>query len=102
MAIALPAFVHRNPRYTVLLIFVLVCSTFLLIPFHAPSVAPYADYLPSKFRPGVSLEEWVRREEIHYGETLRARKDMITKYGPEPSKVDPYVTFAVDEVYPGC
>lgn len=87
MAIALPAFVHRNPRYSVLLLFVLVCSTFLLLPLHP---APYADYVPSKFRPaGMSLEEWVRREDLHYAEVLKGRKQLIQQYGPEPAQLDP-------------
>ena len=94
-AVTLPAFVHRNPRYTILLIFVLVCSSLLLIPgpVHMPpamSPSKYVDYIPSKFRSGgQSLEEWVRREEAHYAEVLKGRRQLIQKYGPDPARVDP-------------
>ena len=91
-SMALPAFANRNPRYTIFLLFALVCSTFLLLPFRVPSIATsgYADYIPSKFRPaGVSLEEWLRHEEMNYAEVVKGRNQLIQKYGPDPAKVDP-------------
>ena len=89
MAITLPAFVHRHPRYTALLAFVLLCSTLLLFPFHGPE-RPYSGLstLSSKFHPGVGLEEWVRREEIHYMDALAGRKWLIEQYGGDIHKID--------------
>ena len=100
MAITLPAFVHRNPRYTILLIFVLVCSSFLLLPhpdssslsstFSSSSASAYVNAVTNKFRPqGQSLEQWVADEEMHYNEFLEKRHAFIQKYGPEPAQVDP-------------
>ncbi len=87
MAIPLPAFALRHPRYTGLLVFVLLCSTFLLMPFHSPDL-PYPGSL-SKYHPGVPLEEWVRREELHYMDVLAGRKWLIERYGGDITKIDP-------------
>lgn len=94
MAIILPAFVQRHPRYSGLLVFVLLCSTLLLIPFH--SSAPPALLGPphpdsdsnSKYHPGVSLEEWVRNEELHYQDVLKGRRWLIDDLGGDPNKID--------------
>lgn len=82
----LVALVHRHPRYIVLLLFLLACSTLILIPW--PSGASFDGYLPSKFRGSMSLEEFVAREELRYANLLADRQDLIEHYGPKPDQVD--------------
>ena len=86
---AAAAFVNRNPRYVTLLAFVLICSTLLLVPWHSSSLPRLQEYIPSKFRGHMSLEEFVRQEEVYYADMLSARAEMIKDYGPTPDKVDP-------------
>ncbi len=95
MAVLLPVFVQRHPRYTGMLAFVLLCSTLLLIPFRSSSspalfAPPHPGSDPnSKYHPGVSLEEWVRHEEAHYQDVLKGRKWLINDLGGDPNKIDP-------------
>ena len=94
MAVYNTTFFNRNPRYTILLAFFLVCSLLLLVPWHSTPLPEVAnrlyDYIPSspsRFR-GMSLEEFVAQEEDHYQQILRDRQAMIQHYGPTPDKVD--------------
>ncbi|KAI0697284.1 methyltransferase domain-containing protein [Cytidiella melzeri] len=50
--------------------------------------ASFSEYLPAKFRGGMSLEEFVQREEESYQLALRDRQEMIALYGPDPKMID--------------
>lgn len=83
------AFVNRNPRYVVLLVFFLTCSsTLLLLQRPSGSYTPIRGYLPSKFRGSMSLEEFVAQEEHRYSGLLADRHTLIKHYGPNPDQVD--------------
>ena len=79
-------FVNRNPRYVILLIFFLTCSTTLLL-IQRP-LTPIRGYLPSKFRGSMSLEEFVAQEELRYSNFLADRHALIKHYGPNPDQVE--------------
>ena len=76
-------FANRNLRYTILLVFVLCVTLFLLSP-HARDIGKTVLIDgESKYRPGgMSLEQWVAREEAYYLESLEGRQELIAKYGP--------------------
>jgi hypothetical protein len=86
-------FFQRNPRYLFLLGSFLFCSTLLLIvPWNSDTIpdltSKFVDYLPTKYRGRMSLDEFVQREEEAYQQlTLPDRQKMMDMYGPEPEKI---------------
>ena len=103
MAVMNVIFLQRNPRYAVLLGFFLACSVLLLLPWNStplPNLAgKVSSYLPNKYR-GMSLEEFVQREEENYQMILRDRHELIRQYGPTPDRVDSCVKPAYADVCP--
>ncbi|KAI0338247.1 hypothetical protein BDW22DRAFT_1363121 [Trametopsis cervina] len=80
---------QRNPRYITLLFVFLATSALLLIaPWESPSLRRISDYLPTRFRGGMSLDEFVAREEANYQQILLDRQEMIRAYGPDPKVID--------------
>ena len=85
-------FVNRNWRYTVLIFFVLCVTLYLLSP-HASFTSRgtgnvFLGDAEPKYRPlGMSLEQWVAREEGYYLESLKGRKELIATYGPKPEDI---------------
>jgi hypothetical protein len=81
-------FAVRNPIYTSLVVFFLLCSTLLLLPWHSGLVGD----IPSKFRGSMTVEMFVKEEELKYASLLARRHSMIQHYGPSPDQVDSYVS----------
>ena len=88
----LTAFTQRHPRYVFLVLFFLACTAYILFPWSSdPSKAfQLSGYLPTKFR-SMTLETFIKEEEMRYAGMLSARTAMIKNFGPSADQVESYV-----------
>ena len=74
------AILNRHPRYVYLLAGILVCTIFLLTT-GGPA--------PSRlgFGGDRALKRALREEDIRYEQNLRARQDLVRKWGPTDDRI---------------
>jgi hypothetical protein len=79
------------PRaYFTALAAILTLGTFLLFRRLAAPPAFYRDaFGGGGYGLGHSLGAWLREEDARYAEVVRARQQLITKWGPTESQVEP-------------
>lgn len=86
---ALSSVISRHPRYSTLLVVVLLAAAFLLFPSH-PSMPlnriSDVEYFKSKSG-GRSLKAALRDEEMRYQKVLADREAMVRKWGPTADRV---------------
>ena len=80
-------FTARHPRYTIALVVLLFVTVLLFINSDPSSNRPY----PLSFHehPGY-VDEQIKISEAYYQESLKERQNLIAKWGPSPSQVDPF------------
>lgn len=79
--------ISRHPRYSTLLVLVLLAVTFLLYPSHPSIHGPGGAFAkPGMGGPG-RLQQYLRQEEDHYNKVLADREGMVRKWGPTASQV---------------
>lgn len=74
------AILNRHPRYVYLLVGILVCTAFLLTTGRPepPRLAWGGDR---------ALKRALREEDLRYEQNLRARQDLVRKWGPTDDRV---------------
>ena len=86
---ALSSVVSRHPRYSTLLVVVLLTAAFLLFPSHPPiplNRTSDVEYFKTKGS-GRSLKATLRDEEMRYQKVLADREAMVRKWGPTADRV---------------
>ncbi|EKM54909.1 uncharacterized protein PHACADRAFT_147193 [Phanerochaete carnosa HHB-10118-sp] len=83
-------YVNRHPRYALFLVVFLALSTLLLLPWHSAAPLSISAYVANKFRGSMSLEEFIRQEELRYADVLAERHALIKHHGPSPDEVDSF------------
>lgn len=85
---ALTSVISRHPRYSLLLVVVLIAASFLLFPSAPVSFNSISDvdYFRNRNN-GRPLKAVLRDEEQRYQKVLADREAMVRKWGPTADKV---------------
>lgn len=78
----MPGVWQRHPRYTILVVAVLVTTLYLLVPVQQDAVAP-----PLFTMSDNDLPNRMQRAHRIYGKVLENRKGLIKKFGPTPKDI---------------